>query len=115
MYFGIYSYLDKQYKRTEIMAESEIIKTCQRFLQAAASEFAISKAFLFGSFAKGNFSDNSDIDLAIVLKNLADPFAAQLALMKLRRKFDLRIEPHPFREEDFNQSDPFVNEILKTG
>lgn len=36
-------------------------------------------------------------------------------LMKLRRKFDTRIEPHPFDESDFKHSDPFANEILNTG
>lgn len=35
--------------------------------------------------------------------------------MKLRRKFDLRIEPHPFRESEFSKQDPLVFEILKYG
>jgi hypothetical protein len=35
--------------------------------------------------------------------------------MKLRRKIDTRIEPHPFKVEDFNESHPFAFEILKTG
>ncbi len=34
---------------------------------------------------------------------------------KLSRKFDTRIEPHPFDETDFNSSNPFANEILKKG
>ena len=39
----------------------------------------------------------------------------QLELMRLRRKIDSRIEPHPFRERDFEQSNPIVNEILRYG
>jgi hypothetical protein len=35
--------------------------------------------------------------------------------MKLRRKFDTRIEPQVFRESDFHISNPLANEILKTG
>jgi hypothetical protein len=35
--------------------------------------------------------------------------------MKLRRKVDLRIEPHPFDYSDFNRNDPMVDEILKYG
>jgi hypothetical protein len=35
--------------------------------------------------------------------------------MKLRRKFDNRIEPHPFSESDFNTSNPLAKEILKNG
>lgn len=37
----------------------------------------------------------------------------QLELMRLRRKIDSRIEPHPFRESEFEISNPIVNEILK--
>jgi hypothetical protein len=40
----------------------------------------------------------------------------QVHLMKLGRKFDTRIEPHPFDEEDFiNPSIPIVYEILQSG
>ena len=39
-----------------------------------------------------------------------------LGLMKLNRRFDSRIEPHPFDEEDFRHlSYPLVREILQTG
>ena len=39
----------------------------------------------------------------------------QIELMKLRRIIDLRIEPHPFTANDFNSSNPVVNEIMKYG
>ncbi len=35
--------------------------------------------------------------------------------MRLRRKIDLRIEPHPIKEQDFNSMNPFAYEIAKTG
>jgi hypothetical protein len=35
--------------------------------------------------------------------------------MRLRRKVDSRIEPHPFKMEDFNVSDPMVYEIVTYG
>ena len=35
--------------------------------------------------------------------------------MRLRREIDSRIEPHPIKESDFNQSNPLVNEIKKYG
>lgn len=59
--------------------------------------------------------EDSDIDIAVVLKNLRNSFTTQVQLMKLRRDIDLRIEPHPFDETDFNSSNPFANEILTTG
>jgi len=39
----------------------------------------------------------------------------QLLLMKLRRKVDLRIEPHPFLIEEFSADNPFVKTIIETG
>jgi len=86
------------------------------FLKAIPRDkFTLSKAYLFGSYARNNQHEDSDIDLAIVIKDLSDPYNAQVELMKLRRKFDLRIEPHPFRESDFSIQNPLVFEILKYG
>ena len=58
---------------------------------------------------------DSDIDIAIVLKDFTNLVDMQLDLMRLRRNIDSRIEPHPFREKDFDISDPIVNEIIKYG
>jgi len=70
---------------------------------------------MFGSFAKGTNHADSDIDIAIVVKNVSDIIDTQIDMMKLRRKVDLRIEPHPFAFTDFNEDNPVVNEILKSG
>jgi len=76
---------------------------------------SLKKVFLFGSYVKGTADDNSDIDMAIVFETFANSFDIQVELMKMRRKFDTRIEPHPFREVDFNSSDPFAKEVLTSG
>ncbi len=57
----------------------------------------------------------SDIDLAIVMNNISNSFITQVQLMKISRKFDTRIEPHPFDESDFDRTNPFANEILTKG
>lgn len=75
----------------------------------------IKKIYIFGSHAKGTSHDNSDIDMAIVFDHLSDTFDMQVELMKVRRKFDTRIEPHPFTEADFNASNPLANEVLRNG
>ncbi len=90
-----------------------IVKEYINFLQK--NKYDVQRAYIFGSYAKENFDDDSDIDLAITLKNLKNSFNMQVDLMKLRRKFDTRIEPHPFDEKDFDASNPMVNEILRTG
>ncbi len=46
---------------------------------------------------------------------MTDFFATQMKLMRIRRKVDLRIEPHPIKEDDFTGMNPFANEIRKSG
>ena len=74
------------------------------------------RLYLFGSYAKNRFTHESDIDLAMFLDtdNL-DGFLEDVKLMHLRRKVDLRIEPHPFARSDFDETNPFIKEIITTG
>ena len=98
------------------MDKRAAIKVVKKFITfLKENKFNVKKAYIFGSYARGNFNEDSDIDLAVVISNLPNTFDMQVQLMKLRRKFDTRIEPHPFDETDFNTSNPFANEILRTG
>jgi len=74
-------------------------------------------AWLFGSHAKGKPTIDSDIDLALIFRELDDSvrFDVQVQLMFLAAKIDSRIEPHPISLEDFNSGNPFVTEIQKYG
>lgn len=78
-------------------------------------DYQINEVYIFGSFAKGHETDDSDIDIAIVLNNTVNNNSEMINLMKYRRNFDLRIEPHPFSKAEFDPSNPFVREIIQTG
>ena len=97
------------------MDKGEALKIATRYVDTISSKYVILQAFMFGSFAKGTNHADSDIDIAIVLKNGSDIIDTQIDMMKLRRKVDLRIEPHPFAITDFTLENPVVNEILKSG
>lgn len=63
--------------------------------------------YLYGSYTSGNYTADSDIDIAVV----ADDFSGDIIedtfkLMKIRRSVDNRIEPHSFSIEEFNENDP---------
>ena len=77
----------------------------------------LEKAYLFGSYAKHSERPDSDIDIALVIRDLKDEerFDLQVQLMLLASDFDMRIEPHPISNSDFNSEFPFVAEIKKTG
>lgn len=97
------------------MDKREAIEVAERYASAVKTKFDSVKIILFGSYVKGNFNQDSDIDIAVILKDYNNLTDIQLDLMRLRRSIDSRIEPHPFRERDFENSNPIVHEILKYG
>ena len=74
-----------------------------------------SEAWLFGSYAKGNYQENSDIDIAIVLSDNSKTFDIEVQLMVLRTGEETLIEPHLFNKDDFRIKSSIVNQIKKTG
>jgi uncharacterized protein len=97
------------------MDKNDAVKIAGQYAAAINQRYDFLKIILFGSYAKGNYHEDSDIDIAIVFKDFNNLIKMQVELMKLRRKIDSRIEPHPFRESDFDISNPIVYEIIKYG
>ena len=97
------------------MDKGEALNIAIQYIDTLSSKYVILQAFMFGSFAKGTNHADSDIDIAIVVSNVVDIIDTQIDMMKLRRKVDLRIEPHPFIITDFTRENPVVSEILKFG
>lgn len=88
----------------------------QRFTQELqALGLTLRQVILFGSYARNEQHDDSDIDLAIVADEFSGfrPEDVRLFLRPLARHVD--IEPHTFRPEDFTDWNPFVQEIKRTG
>ncbi len=75
----------------------------------------VSDAWLFGSYAKEQQNENSDIDLAIVLDQKEKTFDTEVKLMVIRQGDETLIEPHAFTVEEFNRSTPIVGQILDYG
>jgi predicted nucleotidyltransferase len=97
------------------MDKTDALIIAQQYASAVNANYGNVRTILFGSFAKGNYNEDSDIDIAVVFKDYSNLIDMQLELMRLRRKIDSRIEPHPFRESEFELSNPIVNEIVKYG
>jgi predicted nucleotidyltransferase len=95
------------------MDKKDAIIAAQRYVNVVRAKYPLTRAMVFGSYAKGTNHADSDIDVAIVLKNADNLFDTQIALMCLRNDDDLLIEPHVFREKDFTSDNPFVHEILR--
>ncbi len=100
-----------------VTVSDEILEKLKRFLgMVSASGLHIERAILFGSYAKGTGNTWSDIDIALVSKDFTGiGFYDRKRVNPFLLKVDSRIEPHPFRPEDFKEENPLVNEILKQG
>lgn len=95
----------------------EIMESTKRFLDLLSTAgVRLDRAILFGSCAKGTAGKWSDIDIALVSRDFTGVgFYDRKKVNPFLIKTDSRIEPHPFRPEDFTEDNPFVKEILKQG
>jgi len=80
------------------------------------NDFPVQKAYLFGSYARGDFHKESDIDIAIISKKfITDWNDNENYLWQIRRKINPYIEPVGFAPKNFTMADPLVYEIKKDG
>jgi uncharacterized protein len=96
------------------MDKNEAIKLVKAYKRLLKEYLPLEKVYLFGSYAKETNREDSDIDVAIVVKRIdADFFLVTPLLWKLRRQIDNRIEP-VLIERDFDEAG-FLEEIRKSG
>ena len=95
--------------------DMNIINIVKRYIDEVSKKFEIEAVYIFGSYAKGTNHEDSDIDIAVILKSDINSFDLMVELMILTKNVDLRIEPHPIKKEDFESGNPFVDEIKNTG
>lgn len=96
------------------MGKEEVIKKLVLYKSLVSEHLDVDKVILFGSFARGEAGDESDIDVAIVVNSVKGDFFSYAPLLwKLRKQIDERIEPVLL----INGKDisGFLQEILKTG
>ncbi|MBI5375403.1 MAG: nucleotidyltransferase domain-containing protein [Candidatus Schekmanbacteria bacterium] len=94
-----------------------IIKIAKRYIkELEKNNIRITEAIIFGSYAKGTAKAESDIDIALVSESFSgNRFDDRRRIVPLRRKIDTRIEPLPFRPEDFYNGGMMAEEIKRTG
>ena len=96
------------------MDQEKIIAIVKEFAELVKQNFPVKQIYLFGSYAKGNAEEESDIDVAVILDHIGGNFLTQnTKLFQLRREIELRIEPVLL---DFNNDlSGFLNEIQTNG
>ncbi|MCF6271293.1 MAG: nucleotidyltransferase domain-containing protein [Melioribacteraceae bacterium] len=83
----------------------EIYKSIADYIKVVSNQIIIEKVYLFGSYTKGNYNSESDIDIAIISPTLSgNRFNDNVLLGKLTWKIDTRIEPMGFTPKSFSES-----------
>lgn len=96
------------------MDQKEVIKLLKEYKALISSHFNLDKMYLYGSYATHLASEDSDIDVAIILEEFDDNyFNVVPRIWKLRKEIDPRIEPHVF--ERGKDRSGMLLEIQETG
>ena len=101
--------MDKITKSVQELAEN--------YVQKISTQIPIRKAILFGSYAKGTYDKDSDIDLAIFSDYFVgmDGVDAFKFLFMQTLDYNVDLEPIAFTVADYEEPIGLVEEILKTG
>ena len=98
------------------MVDEKIINDIKIFINQLKDEINIQSVYLFGSYAKANQKEYSDIDVAIVSDSFGGfLFSDTEKILSKTKNINRMIEPHPFRTEDFTEDNPLVKDIVSTG
>jgi predicted nucleotidyltransferase len=79
----------------------------------------VEKAILYGSYARGQATKDSDIDIAIVSPDLGKDYLEEAVMLKeISEDIDLDISPRPYSSEEYqraNRGQFLHDEIISKG
>lgn len=95
------------------MDKREALNIARQYKEVVAKALPLKSLYLYGSFSKGTYTSNSDIDIAVILNSQSeDYFVDTPILWKLRRKVSHMIEPVLLSEDE---KCPLYDDVIKTG
>lgn len=95
------------------MDKKQAIILAQKYKELVGEKLPVKALYLYGSYSKGDYRKDSDIDIAVVVERLADNYFEDTPLLwKLKRKVSNLIEP-VLLTEDMNN--PLYRDVTQTG
>ena len=95
------------------MDKEQAIGLAKSYKALVAAHIPLKALYLYGSYSKGNYTDNSDIDIAVVVEELNEDYFQDTPLLwKLRRRISNLIEPVLMLSDE---GDPLYRDIIRTG
>ena len=115
MYREICDRTNKKYRGGKRMAETKIdikvVDIVKKYIDEISKKFDIQEVYLFGSYAKGKATEESDVDLLIATSVSGIQFYDLVETIRenLKKKVDI------LNYEQLNENPDLVHEILKDG
>ena len=94
------------------------ISLAKRYSELVSQQISAKYIVLYGSYAKGAATSDSDIDMAVIVETLDSDYLDEHAkLFRLRRSVDFRIEPvlSEYGIEYGKDRSGFLREVMDTG
>jgi len=101
--------------RVDIEHSEDLLEKIKRFARMLKDKLPVKEVYLFGSFAKDEIHEGSDIDL-LIIGNFHERLFERIG--KILDLTDLPVAPLVYTEKEFEtlekSQNPFITEILKT-
>ncbi len=95
------------------MDKNQAIKLAKEYKRVLEQQMPIKALYLYGSYSNGNYHDNSDIDIAVIVDRLSDNYFSDTPkLWKLKRRISNLIEPVLLTEDLGN---PLYSTVINSG
>jgi predicted nucleotidyltransferase len=98
--------------------KDELIINAKKIIYQLTKKHNIKAAYIFGSYSKGNVSEHSDIDVAVVLDKIRNgsPFNEAYEIFHEAQQQNSLIEVVCFSEDEFiNEEQEIIKHIKKDG
>ena len=99
--------------------ESDIKSAVATFYHAVNKQYPVIKLFLYGSYAKGNNTPDSDIDVGVVIDDTDHSRRIEITadLFRLARTIHNAIEPKCIFRDEFEHPEnaSILSEIIRSG
>jgi predicted nucleotidyltransferase len=96
------------------MDKSTVIALVKRYADAVISEMSVTQVIIFGSYVTGKAHEDSDIDVAVVVKEIDGDYLTLITrLYAISTPIDPMIEPHLLSGNGNNGG--FLQEVQRTG
>ena len=94
------------------VSREEVLRLLSENLPELQKKLPLVKVILFGSYAKGNYTARSDVDVLVVYRGSPRPDAYEIVWKTLRIP---RLEPHVYAEEEYRALQETLVRMTKDG